>query len=319
MSQTESKAIVAASAAVGAALGAIIAWKIAKKPYTPPKVWAAPKPGGSKFASINAPTAGAREVKALPKGKHPLQLYSLGTPNGVKVTICLEELCDLLPNFEYDAWLTMISGEQFGSEFVAVNPNSKIPALLDTSTDTRVFESGAILLYLCDKYDAAGALLPREPLARAEVVCWLMWQMASAPYVGGGFGHFYNYANVKNQYAIDRFTMETKRQLDVLEKQLAGDAKSGGPRRYICGDQYTVADMAIYPWYGKIVQGKLYGAAEFLSVSDYPQVARWCETMAARPAVQRGNMVNRTWGTKEEQLKNRHSRADFPGHMYPKK
>ena len=275
-------------------------------PYTPPKVWAWNKENGGKFASINRPVAGATHDKVLPVGRHPLQLYSLATPNGVKVTLMLEELLALgHAGAEYDAWLISISdGDQFGSGFVAVNPNSKIPALLDRSTPapTRVFESGAILLYLAEKF--GGAFLPKDTGRRAECLSWLFWQMGAAPYLGGGFGHFYAYAPTKIEYAIDRFAMEIKRQLDVLDRQLAAN-------EYIAGTEYTIADMAIWPWYGALVKGVLYAAGEFLSVQDYTNVQRWADSIAARPAVQRGRIVNRTWGDAASQLRERHAASDF--------
>ena len=273
--------------------------------YTPPKVWTWDSSNGGEFASINRPIAGPTHDKALPTGEHPFQLYSLATPNGVKVTVMLEELLALgHSDAEYDAWLIRINeGDQFSSGFVDVNPNSKIPALLDRSADepVRIFESGSILLYLAEKF---GELLPEEPAAKAEVMNWLFWQMGSAPYLGGGFGHFYAYAPEKFEYPINRFTMETKRQLDVLERQLADHA-------YIAGDEYSIADIAIWPWYGVLVQGKLYRAAEFLSVSDYPNVIAWAERIAQRPAVQRGRRVNRVWGDESEQLAERHSASDL--------
>jgi GST-like protein len=273
--------------------------------YQPPKVWVWNKANGGHFANINRPIAGPTHDKELPVGQHPLQLYSQGTPNGVKVTVMLEEL--LARGFtgaEYDAWLIRIGeGQQFGSGFVAVNPNSKIPALLDRSgpTPIRVFESGAILLYLAEKF---GAFLPTEPAARAECLSWLFWQMGSAPYLGGGFGHFYAYAPSKIEYAIDRFAMEVKRQLDVLDRRLAES-------EYIAGPDYTIADMAIWPWYGGLVKGWQYGAAEFLQVKDYTNVVRWADQIHARPTVRRGRMVNRTAGDPSEQLLERHSAADF--------
>jgi len=273
--------------------------------YVPPKVWAWNKPSGGHFASINRPIAGATHEKALPVGRHPLQLYSLGTPNGVKVTIMLEELLALgHSGSEYDAWLIRIGdGDQFGSDFVAVNPNSKIPALLDRSgpTPIRVFETGSILVYLAEKF---GALLPAEPGPRAECLSWLFWQMGSAPYLGGGFGHFYAYAPIKIEYAIDRFAMEVKRQLDVLDRRLA-------ETRYVAGDSYTIADIAIFPWYGGLVKGWLYGAAEFLSVQDYTHVHRWVDKLLERPAVRRGRMVNRINGEPSSQLHERHDAGDF--------
>lgn len=274
-------------------------------PYTPPKVWKAEAPSGGAFANINRPIAGPTHEKDLPVGAHPLQLYSLATPNGQKVTILLEELLALgHAGAEYDAWLIRINeGSQFSSGFVDVNPNSKIPALLDRSTTppTRVFESGSILLYLAEKF---GAFLPKDAAGRTETLNWLFWQMASAPYVGGGFGHFYNYAPEKFEYPINRFTMEVKRQLDVLDRQLA-------EHPYISGAEYTIADMAIWPWYGGLVLGQLYNAAEFLSVQDYTHLGRWAAEIAARPAVQRGRRVNRVWGPDEEQLAERHAAADF--------
>jgi len=273
--------------------------------YVPPKVWSWNKPNGGQFASINRPVAGATHEKALPIGRHPLQLYSRATPNGQKVTILLEELLALgHGGAEYDAWLIDIgAGEQFGSGFVEVNPNSKIPALMDRSgpEPIRVFESGAILLYLAEKF---GAFLPADPAARAECFSWLFWQMGSAPYLGGGFGHFYAYAPAKFEYAIDRFAMEVKRQLDVLDKQLAA-------HEHVAGNTYTIADIAIWPWYGGLVQGALYGAAAFLSVQDYTHVQRWAELIGARPAVRRGRMVNRTSGEPSTQLHERHDAADF--------
>jgi GSH-dependent disulfide-bond oxidoreductase len=273
--------------------------------YVPPKVWTWNKPSGGRFANINRPTAGPTHDKELPVGRHPLQLYSLGTPNGVKVTIMLEELLALgHSGAEYDAWLINIGdGEQFGSGFVAVNPNSKIPALMDRSgpTPIRVFESGAILLYLAEKF---GEFLPTEAGARAECLSWLFWQMGSAPYLGGGFGHFYAYAPEKIEYAIDRYAMEAKRQLDVLERRLAES-------KYIAGSTYTIADMAIFPWYGGLAKGWLYGAAEFLSVQDYKNVNRWADMLLERPAVKRGQMVNRAFGEPSTQLRERHDAGDF--------
>ena len=273
-------------------------------PYTPPKVWTAPAPSGA-FANINRPVAGPTHEKTLPVGQHPLQLYSLATPNGQKVTIMLEELLDLgLTGAEYDAWLIRINeGSQFSSGFVDINPNSKIPALADHSTQppTRVFESGSILLYLAEKF---GAFLPKDHAGRTETLNWLFWQMGSAPFVGGGFGHFYAYAPEKFEYPINRFAMEAKRQLDVLDRQLA-------ERPYIAGADYTIADMAIWPWYGGLVLGQLYGAAEFLSVQEYKHLGRWATEIAARPAVQRGRRVNRVMGPEAEQLAERHSAADF--------
>jgi GST-like protein len=272
--------------------------------YTPPKVWI-PKPALGRFANINRPVSGATHEKELPVGKHPLQLYSLGTPNGVKVTIMLEELLALgHKGAEYDAWLIRINdGDQFGSGFVAINPNSKIPAMVDRSgpKPIRVFETGAILVYLAEKF---GAFLPTEPSARAETLSWLFWQMGSTPYIGGGFGHFYAYAPVKIEYAIDRFTMETKRLLDVLDKQLAHN-------QYVAGSEYTIADMAIWPWYGGLVKFNQYGGAEFISAHEYKNVLRWADAMYARPAVKRGRMVNRVQGEPSEQLHERHDASDF--------
>jgi GSH-dependent disulfide-bond oxidoreductase len=273
--------------------------------YVPPKVWTWNKSNGGQFANINRPIAGPKHDKDLPVGRHPLQLYSLGTPNGVKVTIMLEELLALgHSGAEYDAWLINIgNGDQFGSGFVAVNPNSKIPALVDRSGSTpiRVFESGAILLYLAEKF---GAFVPTEASARAECLSWLFWQMGSAPYLGGGFGHFYAYAPEKIEYAIDRFAMEVKRQLDVLERRLAES-------EYIAGSIYTIADMAIFPWYGALAKGVLYGAAEFLSVQDYKNVRRWADALVERAAVRRGRMVNRVYGEPSSQLHERHDASDF--------
>jgi GSH-dependent disulfide-bond oxidoreductase len=273
--------------------------------YVPAKVWTWNKPNGGTFASINRPIAGPTHEKELPVGRHPLQLYSLGTPNGVKVTILLEELLALgHSGAEYDAWLIKIGeGDQFGSGFVAINPNSKIPALLDRSgpTPIRVFESGSILLYLAEKF---GAFLPKDIAARTEVLNWLFWQMGSAPYLGGGFGHFYAYAPTKIEYAIDRFAMEVKRQLDVLDRRLAES-------KYLAGDDYTIADIAVFPWYGGLAKGWSYGAAEFLSVQDYRHVQRWADGIFARPTVKRGRMVNRMVGEPAEQLRERHDASDF--------
>ncbi|MCZ4279246.1 glutathione-dependent disulfide-bond oxidoreductase [Kiloniella laminariae] len=273
--------------------------------YTPPKVWKWESENGGAFAKINRPIAGPTHEKKLPIGKHPLQLYSLATPNGVKVTVMLEELLALgFSGAEYDAHLIKIGdGDQFGSGFVEVNPNSKIPALMDhsTPTPTRVFESGAILLYLAEKF---GALLPTDPAKRTECLSWLFWQMGSAPYVGGGFGHFYSYAPEKIQYCIDRFTMEVKRQLDVLDRHLANN-------HCICGDEYSIADIAIWPWYGGLVSNNQYDATEFLDAKSYKHVTRWAEEIKARPAVKRGRMVNRTFGPEEEQLHERHDASDF--------
>jgi GST-like protein len=273
--------------------------------YTPPKVWKWESENGGAFASINRPTAGATHEKELPVGKHPLQLYSLGTPNGVKVTVMLEELLALgHKGAEYDAWLIRIGdGDQFGSGFVEVNPNSKIPALMDhgTTPPTRVFESGAILLYLAEKF---GALLPSDPAQRPECLSWLFWQMGSAPYLGGGFGHFYAYAPEKFQYPIDRFTLEVKRQLDVLDRHLAEN-------RYMCGDEYTIADIAIWPWYGQLLLNRLYDAAEFLDAESYTHVMRWTKEIDGRDTVRRGRMVNRVSGKLHRQLRERHDAADF--------
>lgn len=273
--------------------------------YQPPEVWTWNKPSGGTFANINRPVAGATHEKTLPVGRHPLQLYSLGTPNGVKVTILLEELLAAgYAGAEYDAWLIRIGeGDQFGSGFVEINPNSKIPALLDRSgpEPVRVFESGSILLYLAEKF---GAFLPKEAAARAETLNWLFWQMGSAPYLGGGFGHFYAYAPTKIEYAIDRFAMEVKRQLDVLDRRLAVS-------EYLAGDTYTIADIAVFPWYGGLVKGWQYGAAQFLSVQDYSHVQRWADMLLERPAVRRGRMVNRTSGELAGQLRERHEARDF--------
>ena len=274
-------------------------------PYTPPKVWTWDQANGGQFANINRPVSGATHEKALPIGKHPMQLYSLGTPNGIKVTIMLEELLALgHSGAEYDAWLVRIrDGHQFGSGFVDVNPNSKIPALMDRSgtEPVRVFESGAILMYLAEKF---GAFLPTDMAQRAECLSWLFWQMGSAPYLGGGFGHFYAYAPFKIEYAIDRFAMEVKRQLDVLNQRLAN-------HRFICGDTYTIADMAIWPWYGATAKGQMYEGGEFLSVHEYTHVLRWTDEVAQRPAVQRGRKVNRVTGPLEDQLHERHDARDF--------
>lgn len=274
-------------------------------PYTPPKVWTWDQENGGQFASINRPIAGATHDKALPVGKHPFQLYSLATPNGVKVTVLLEELLAAgHTGAEYDAWLIKIGdGDQFGSGFVEVNPNSKIPALMDRSGDTplRVFESGSILLHLAEKF---GAFIPKDPAGRAECLNWLFWQMGSAPYLGGGFGHFYAYAPEKFEYPINRFAMETKRQLDVLDRQLA-------TRPFIAGDTYTIADIAIWAWYGQLVLGRQYGAAEFLDVASYKNLMEWAQRIDARPAVKRGRMVNRAYGEPELQLHERHDASDF--------
>ena len=274
-------------------------------PYTPPTVWSWNKDSGGRFANINRPIAGATHEKDLPVGRHPLQLYSLGTPNGVKVTVMLEELLALgHQGAEYDAWLIRINeGAQFGSGFVAANPNSKIPALWDRSgaTPVRVFESGAILVYLAEKF---GAFLPIDGAARAECLSWLFWQMGSAPFLGGGFGHFYAYAPTKIEYAIDRYAMEVKRQLDVLDRRLAEST-------YLAGEDYTIADMSVWPWYGALVKGQVYEAGEFLQVQEYKNVLRWTDAIAQRPAVQRGRMVNRVTGKPSSQLHERHEASDF--------
>ena len=273
--------------------------------YTPPEIWTWDAENGGHFASINRPVAGATHDKALPIGKHPFQLYSLATPNGVKVTIMFEELLALgITDAEYDAWLIRIEdGDQFGSGFVGVNPNSKIPALMDYSAKTpiRIFESGAILLYLAEKFDV---FLPSDSAARTECLCWLFWQMGSAPYLGGGFGHFYAYAPYKMEYPINRFTMETKRQLDVLDQRL-------GTVPFIGGSDYSIADMAIWPWYGQLVLGRQYNAGKFLDVDSYINVKKWAELIDARPAVQRGRMVNRVSGDPSMQLHERHDASDF--------
>lgn len=275
------------------------------KEYAPPKVWTPKSESGGQFASINRPVAGTTHEKELPVGKHSLQLYSLATPNGVKVTVMLEELIELgIEEAEYDAWpINILEGDQFGSGFVDINPNSKIPAMVDCSTNpaTRVFESGSILLYLAEKF---GALLPKEPAARTECLNWLFWQMGSAPYLGGGFGHFYAYAPEKIEYCIDRFTMEVKRQLDVLDRQLAD-------QEFICDSGYSIADIAIWPWYGSLVLNRTYEAAEFLDAASYQNVMRWAEQIDLRPAVKRGCRVNRTWGDESEQLPERHDASDF--------
>ncbi|MCR9106168.1 MAG: glutathione-dependent disulfide-bond oxidoreductase [Gammaproteobacteria bacterium] len=273
--------------------------------YTPPRVWTWDKESGGRFSSINRPVAGPTHDAELPVGKHPMQLYSLATPNGVKATVMLEELLALgHEGAEYDAWLINIGdGSQFSSGFVEINPNSKIPALQDRSTDpaTRVFESGAILVYLAEKF---GALLPTEPSARAECLSWLFWQMSSAAYLGGGFGHFYAYAPEKWEYPINRYAMEVKRQLDVLERNLA-------TRQYLCGDDYTIADIATVAWYGALVAGKLYDAAEFLDVASYTNVLRWNDEIQERPAMQRGQRVNRVWGDESKQVPERHDASDI--------
>lgn len=273
--------------------------------YTPPKIWTWDKANGGRFANINRPISGATHEQALPRGKHPLQLYSLATPNGVKVTLMLEELLALgHAGAEYDAWLIRITeGDQFGSGFVEVNPNSKIPALLDCCgpEPIRVFESGSILLYLAEKF---GAFVPTDPARRAECLSWLFWQMGSGPFLGGGFGHFYAYAPSKIEYAIDRFAMEVKRQMDVLNRRLADNP-------YVGGDDYSIADMAIWPWYGALAKGQLYEAGEFLQVDQYTHVIRWADDIAQRPAAKRGRMVNRVTGPLEEQLHERHDASDF--------
>jgi GST-like protein len=273
--------------------------------YTPPKVWTWNKDAGGQFANINRPIAGPTHDKELPIGRHPLQLYSLGTPNGQKVTILLEELlASGHAGAEYDAWLIKINdGDQFGSGFVSINPNSKIPALMDRSgpEPIRVFESGAILVYLAEKF---GAFLPTEPAARAECLSWLFWQMGRTPYVGGGFGHFYAYAPIKIEYAIDRFAMETKRLLDVLDRRLAETP-------FLAGQDYTIADMAVWPWYGSLARGEAYNAGEFLSVQDYKHLQRWVAAIGERPAVQRGRRVNRAFGDPSLQVPERHDASDF--------
>ena len=274
--------------------------------YVPPKVWIWNKESGGRFANINRPIAGSTHDEPLPVGKHPFQLYSLATPNGQKATIMFEELLAAgHAGAEYDAWLVRIDGHQFGSGFVAANPNSKIPTLVDRSgpEPVRVFESGAILLHLAEKF---GAFLPSEAPARAETLSWLFWQMASAPYLGGGFGHFYAYAPIKIEYAIDRYAMEVKRQLDVLDRRLA-------EAEYLAGDQYTIADMAVWPWYGGMAKGLLYGGGEFLAVHEYKHLNRWTDQIAARPAVQRGRVVNRPWGDPPG-LAERHAASDFEAH-----
>ena len=278
-----------------------------KNEYTPPKVWTWESESGGKFASINRPIAGATHDKTLPIGEHAFQLYSLATPNGQKATIMFEELLQLgCTDADYDAYLINIGdGDQFGSDFVDINPNSKIPALMDHSTTppTRIFESGSILQYLAEKFDV---LIPKDLKAKTECRNWLFWQMGSAPYLGGGFGHFYSYAPSKMQYPIDRFTMETKRQLDVLNRHLSEN-------EYMAGDEYSIADIAIWPWYGSLVLGDLYDAAEFLDVASYIHVVRWAKQVADRPAVKRGRRVNRTWGPEEDQMAERHNDSDFEG------
>lgn len=273
--------------------------------YTPPDIWTWNKESGGRFASINRPIAGPTHDKDLPVGRHPLQIYSLATPNGVKVTVMLEELLALgHDGAQYDAWLIRINeGEQFSSGFVAANPNSKIPVLVDRSgpTPIRVFESGSILLYLAENFDA---FLPKDRAKRAECLSWLFWQMGAGPYLGGGFGHFYAYAPTKIEYAIDRFAMEVKRQLDVLDRRLADSP-------YLAGDDYTIADMAVWPWYGALAKGQLYESGEFLQVQEYKNILRWTDEIAQRPAVKRGRMVNRTWGQPTSQLPERHDASDF--------
>ena len=273
--------------------------------YQPEKVWQWKSENGGKFANINRPIAGSTHDKTLPSGEHPFQLYSLATPNGVKVTIMFEELVELgIEEAEYDAYtINIMEGDQFGSDFVDINPNSKIPALLDKSGDTPtpIFESGAILLHLAEKFNQ---FIPEDPSMRAQCMSWLFWQVGSGPYLGGGFGHFYAYAPEKFEYPIERFTMEVKRQLDLLDKHLANNT-------YMCGDQYTIADMAIWPWYGVLVNGDLYDAAEFLDVASYKNLTRWSKAIGDRPAVKRGKMVNRAWGEPSEQLHERHSKDDF--------
>ena len=272
--------------------------------WTPPRVWKWEQPSGGSFASINRPIAGATHDRELPVGAHPLQLYSLATPNGQKVTILLEELIEAGHPADYDAWLIDIGkGDQFGSGFVAVNPNSKIPAMVDRATGIRLFESGSMLVYLAEKF---GAFLPADPGGRAETLNWLFWQMGSAPFLGGGFGHFFEYAPFKQEYPINRYTMEVKRQLDVLDRLLA-------TRPYVAGEAYTIADMAIFPWYGAVGRNEAYEAAEFLDAGIYTNVIRWAEGIARRPAVIRGRMVNRSWGPEEGQVPERHSAADFAG------
>lgn len=280
--------------------------------YVPPRVWTWEKPSGGRFESINRPVSGSTHEKALPVGKHPLQLYSLATPNGVKVAIMLEELLALgFAGAEYDAWLIRIGeGDQFGSGFVEINPNSKIPAMVDHSGPhpIRIFESASILLYLAEKFSA---LLPKDIAQRTECLSWLFWQIGSAPYLGGGFGHFYRYAPTRIEYAIDRYTMEVKRELDVLDKRLAQCP-------YMAGDEYTIADIAIWPWYGGVVLGDVYDAAEFLSVHEYPHLLQWAKKLAARPAVRRGRMVNRISGDPAMQLRERHDAADFQNRTWDK-
>jgi GST-like protein len=284
----------------------------AQDKYVPPKVWVNVSSGGT-FASINQPTAGVRTETKLPVGEHPIQLYSMGTPNGIKVTVMLEELNDAC-GVEYDAWMiSILNGDQFGSDFVGINPNSKIPAMTDRSDPAkpiRLFESASMMVHLAEKY---GKFLPTDPAGKAECMNWVFWQMGSAPYLGGGFGHFYAYAPEKFEYPINRFAMEAKRQLSVLDLHLGGADRDGKPRKFIMDDEYTIADMIIWPWYGVLAQGGLYDAAEFLDTKSYTHVMRWAEEIAARPAVKRGRIVNRTWGAEGDQLKERHSKADFEG------
>jgi GSH-dependent disulfide-bond oxidoreductase len=278
-------------------------------PYSPPRIWEWKRPSGGRFADINRPVSGATHEAELPVGRHPLQLYSMGTPNGVKVTILLEELLEAgFVGAEYDAWLIRIDeGDQFSSGFVAINPNSKIPAMVDRSglAPIQIFESGAILIYLSEKF---GAFLPRDPALRAECLSWLFWQVGSAPFLGGGFGHFYAYAPEKIEYAIDRFAMEVKRQLDVLDKRL-------GETEFVAGGDYTIADVAIWPWHGALVEGRLYDAGEFLQVESYANLRRWAEAVGNRPAVKRGRRVNRTFGDPAEQLRERHDASDFEANL----
>jgi GST-like protein len=277
--------------------------------YVPPKVWTAEEGNGGKFSNINSHTSGARFEKDLPVGAHPYQLHSLATPNGVKVTMMFEELLQAGYDAEYDAWpINIMEGEQFASGFVALNPNSKIPALYDKQEDIRIFESGAILVYLAEKFDA---FLPKDARSRAECMSWLMWQMGAGPFLGGGFGHFYAYAPEKLKYPIDRYTMEVKRQLDLLDKHL-------GSNQFMIGQDYSIADMAIWPWYGVLVQGKLYDAAEFLDVKSYSNVVRWAEEVGNRPATERGRIVNRAWGEEWEQLPERHSASDIDNKLAQK-
>ena len=277
--------------------------------YTPPKIWTFDDENGGEFASVNRPTAGARYERKLPRGEHPFQLYSMATPNGVKATLMFEELIEKgFSDAEYDAYLvSILSGDQFGDEFVAINPNSKIPAMVDTTTnpETRVFESGSILLYLAEKFSV---FLASDAAKRTETMNWLFWQMGSAPFLGGGFGHFYNYAPEKYEYPINRYAMETKRQLDVLDQQL-------GKYEFIAGNDYSIADMAIWPWYGGLVLGRLYDAAEFLQVQSYQNLQRWAQAIGARPAAKRAVLVNKSWGDENQQMHERHSMQDFAGKL----